>query len=183
MPPSDVTQLRDEIRRAQAETRGIREELRAGLDRLAATWAEDAKARHDLSKALEELAKTAAENNASVAELKKKQAEDDHEKTRAKTAVAIFRVAGGALLSLLVACGGYLLRSYIEVRDATRDHTAEIAAIHAEEERAERERHETADQARATNDEVIQVRTRLTSIDAALGRIEDALEDGGRRRR
>lgn len=186
MAPNDaqaLRDLRDEIGRARAEARGVREEVRAGLERLAATWAEDAKQRHDLSEAIKDIAKTTKKQEEDIGALKVKQLEDDHDKTRAKTGIALIRIGGGFLLSLALTLSGYLLRSYIEVRDQTRDHTAQIAAIRETETRAERERTATSQRVQTTSDEVIQVRTRLTSIDSSLRRIEDALEAPPRRRR
>jgi len=175
--------LRDEIGRARAEARGVKEEVRAGLERLAGTWAEDAKQRHDLSEAIKEIAQTTARQEEDIGALKVKQLEDDHEKTRARTAVTIIRVAGGFLLSLLIGIGGYLLRSYIEVRDTTRDHSAAIVTMRETDARIDRERQEEATRARATRETVIQVQTRLGSIDSSLQRIESALETPPRRRR
>lgn len=176
----ELAQLRDETARARGETKGVREEVRLGLERLAATWAEDAKARHALSGALTKLAETTKSHGDDLQALKVRELEDDHEKTRAKTAVTIFRVAGGAILGTLLSVGGYLIRSYIEVRDATRDHSAAIVTMHEQAERMEAARVETEAEVQEHEGAVIQVRTRLDNIDATLNRIEGNLE---RRRR
>lgn len=176
----ELAQLREETGRARAEAKGVREEVRIGLEKLAGTWAADAKERHDLTGAIKKLAETTTTHANDLAALKKRQEEDDHDKTRAKTALVIVRVAGGFLLTLLIGIGGYLLRSYIEVRDQTRDHAAALATMREREDRLESQARETTADVRESEGAIVEVRTRLTNIDGTLGRIEESLE---RRRR
>jgi cell division protein FtsB len=177
----ELAQLRDETARARAETKGVRDEVRIGLERLSGTWAADAKERHDLTGAIKTLAETTTKHATDLSALKTRQEEDDHEKTRAKTAITIFRVAGGFLLTVLISLGGYLLRSYIEVRDQTRDHSAALATMREREDRLEREHTETETDVRESQGAIVEVRTRLTNIDGTLGRIEEGLERRPRR--
>lgn len=175
-PPSEAS-LQEEIARARAEVKGVREEFRIGIERLSATWATDAKERRDLNMAIEKIAVTTNAHADDLAALKKRQEEDDHAKTGAKTALAITRIVGGAAFTLLIGLGGYLLRSYIEVRDQTRDHAAAIATMREREDRLEQIGSQTTDNARVTDQEVVRVRTRLDSIDGTLSRIERVLEE------